>query len=121
MQNVIISSSIENWRTKIENKLREYNGEKVLFFGMYHDRDLDKFREAKGHKLIFWQGSDIRQLTYERAEGVKQADKHYCENEVCRSALDNWGIQAEIKYIFWGDVNKYEMSYSPSDNPQIWI
>lgn len=118
---IYISSSIENWRDKIEKKLKGYNGDKLLFFGMYHDGDLKKLSKASGDKVIFWQGSDIMQLTYERAEKIKPSVEHYCENEVCQSVLENWGIRAEIKPIFWGDPDKYEMSYKQSENPQIWL
>jgi hypothetical protein len=121
-QNIHISSSIENWREKIEKKLVGYRGKRTLFFGAYHEKDYDRILKTEGPKSIYWQGSDIKQLPDTIAISFTYLDiKHYCENNVCQSALKSLGIKAEIKPIFWGDINKYPLSYKPSENPQIWL
>lgn len=107
-KNIFISSSIENWKSKIDKKLIGYNGKRTLFFGAYHEKDYNRIINTEGPKSIYWQGSDILQLPDTIAISLTYLDiKHYCENEVCRLSLEKKGINAEIKYIFWGDAEKY--------------
>jgi hypothetical protein len=119
-QNVHISSSIENWREKIEKKLEGYERNTGLFFGMYGEKDLETFEDHKGDRNVYWQGSDINNLNYDRFSRLTIA-KHYCENEVCRKALENWGLHAEIKPWFWGNIEDYPLRYKPSKEPNIWL
>ena len=136
---VWVSSSIANFKEKILKKtgLQEWTwdtrNEDTLFVGMYHWGDWKRFRATKGKRTIIWCGSDIlhvknnsrtpwflKLLPWRRLIGFHKA-KNICENIVEQKALKEMGIDAEIRYIFWGDVNKYPVSYKHSDRPQVWM
>ncbi len=126
IRKIICSSSIENWREKIEKKLKRYGGKATRFYGLYHSKDYARFLECEGKKEVYWQGSDILQL--KNTEEVKWIDlirvsaaKHYCENEVQQEVLKEKGIKSQVKYQFWNDVKDYPLSYIHSVNPNIWL
>ncbi len=126
MNKIIISSSISNWREKIKTKLKGYNGEATRFYGLYHPKDYFRFLQCKGKREVYWQGSDILQLKdtdeIKWREAISKVEaKHFCENEVCQELLKEKGINAKVKYQFWGDVDDYPLSFKPSLNPQIWL
>lgn len=123
---IYISSSISNWREKIEKKIKGYTGEATRFYGLYHPKDYFRFLKCKGKREVYWQGSDILQL--KNTDEIKWCEaisavnaKHFCENEVCQKRLKEKGISAKVKYQFWGDVNNYPISFKTSLNPQIWL
>jgi hypothetical protein len=123
---IIISSSISNWKEKIEKKLKGYNGKATRFYGLYHEKDYVRFLECKGKQEVYWQGSDILQLKNTEQvkwiEAIKYSEsKHYCENEVQQELLKEKGIKAQVKYQFWNDVKDYPLSYIHSVNPNIWL
>ena len=117
------SSSISNWRSKIEHKwyLPRWNplGSLVfptLFFGMYNVVDYVCLVFTR-KRIVFWCGSDILALTrrpFWRWLLPRLKARHICENIDEKRVLAAMGIKAEIQPIFIGDVERYPVSYRPS-------
>jgi len=127
------SSSISNFRDKL---LKKYKNEwslrhlfkPTIFFGCYHIGDYFRFFIHRGPKAIFWCGSDIDNLfwskfwtyifkTYLKRYGFK----NYCENYVEKRVLSLIGIETEVTPSFFGDINKYPISYKHSNKPHVWL
>jgi hypothetical protein len=96
----------------------------LLFFGMYNERDYEVFDNYPGKKFVLWGGSDIRMLVtdYERQRMIKNNPaKHFCENEVEAKDLRKCGIEPIIVPTFLDDISKYEVSFKPSENPELFM
>lgn len=88
---------------------------------MYHKIDYKRFIECEEEKEVHWQGSDILQLTDYSEIIAKEKARHFCENEVCQKRLKEKGINAQIKYTFWNNVDDFPLSFQPSELPEFWM
>ncbi len=110
-------------------KMERYNPQTdidkpVFFQGLYFDEDYEVFRNHKGKKMVFWNGSDVLRLlsNQERIHIIKQFPAtHFCHNKQLQNELASAGIEATIKPIFFGDVEDYSVSYKWSKNPQVYM
>ena len=126
---VKVSSSIKNWENKILTKYgaKKYKVwdifEPVTFFGLYHPLDYIKFIIHIGKKQIFWAGSDILNLQKSRWQYIIKwlKPRGFCENEVEQRALNEMGVKSKILPQFFGDVNEFPISFTPSKTPHIYI
>jgi hypothetical protein len=139
-----VSSSVWNFHDKLKNALgvEDYNPktdriEPTLFVGLYHWKDYIYFLAHKGPKKVFWCGSDILNLTERpiwRWLIRTQEAKHYCENNIEEDFLILNGIignkdgivrygdaRAKIIPMLFDDIDKYEVSFQPSDKPQVYM
>jgi len=110
-------------------KMERYNpltdiDKSVFFQGLYFDEDYEVFRNHRGYKEVFWNGSDVLRLlrSPERVSIIKEFKaKHTCHNKQLQDELASVGIEAMIKPMFFGDIEDYPVSYKPSDKPQVYI
>jgi hypothetical protein len=129
-----VSSSVIGFKEKAERTwgLEEWQGmndpvKEIVFFGMYHERDLGVFEMEFDKRIIFWCGSDVSRVVqdYERRRILKNYPdtEHYCENEIEQLELHNAGLEANIVPSFLDDVNKYQPSFVlPTDRKwKIWL
>jgi hypothetical protein len=97
----------------------------VLFLGLYFNDCYVKLMEHTGEKAIYWMGSDVlRLLQYpERVEILKKFPDaiHYCDNKLLQKELTSVGINANIKIRFFGNINKYQITYKWSPMPRIYL
>lgn len=124
------SSSILNWKEKIQARypFTEYDSQihqkdKVVFFGLYTNKDYDLFLEHKGEKTIVWCGSDILSAGWEFREIQKHEARHIVENELQQAVLRLLlgGKEPEIKYIFYGNPENYPLTYKRAEIPNVFI
>jgi hypothetical protein len=126
------SSSISNFKEKIArwSGLEEWSYSKlfrpVIFFGLYHWKDYLRFILHRGPKKVFWCGADILHLgqaffgPFTKSLLVKWVKaKHYCENEVERRELSWYGIYAEIRPVYFGEIPA--ISFKPTDHPVLFL
>lgn len=96
----------------------------LFFFGMYNERDYEVFDNFEGKKYVLWGGGDIRRLVtdYERQRIMKNNPaKHFCENELEANDLRRCGVEATIVPTFLDDISKYKVSFTPSENPELFM
>ena len=129
---VRVSPSVINFQDKLKEvwKLEKWEGiedpdQDVLFFGLYIKWDYDAWWTHEGNKTVFWCGSDIINLQqnweFQRRVRLYPEAKHYCENEVEQKELAEMGIKADIVQSFLDDVNKFPITFKPTDKPHIFM
>lgn len=126
-----VSSSISNWREKIRAryKLKDYIwwkhwNKSVVFFGLYNPVDYFKFFLNRGNKTIVWCGSDVLQAGWLfRILQIMPKVKHICESKVEWGVLSLMLQRSDVmrQPLFFGDPNKYPISYKFSNNPQVFM
>lgn len=114
---------------------REHLTEPTLFMGIYGLPDFFALWRHKGRKCILWCGSDITNMVngywlddvgkirlspFSLAAWINKNCESYVENDVEKNALLTIGIQSKVVPSFLGDVNKYELCYTPSDKPNVY-
>ncbi len=111
----------------------------TVFFGLYGFPDFYVLWRHKGRKAILWCGTDIIHFVngywLDDKGSIKLEPKgvwgglagyidtyceNYVENAVEQNALAQMGIRSTIVPSFLGDVNKFEVSYKPSDKPKLY-
>jgi hypothetical protein len=106
-------------------KFNSYNiHDKCLFMGLYFDRDYEVFKNHKGERFVFWNGSDVSRLLDSPGaiDIVRNTPAvHACHNKALQDELASVGVSAIIRPILFTDVNDYGISYSPSDKLQFYI
>jgi hypothetical protein len=97
----------------------------VLFFGLYNDQDYEAFWYHSGKKTVFWCGSDILRATEDPEKQRKlrlfPETEHYCETEVEAENLHKLGIKPKIIPSFLEDIDRFPISFNPTDKPHIWM
>lgn len=108
----------------------------VVFCGLYGLPDFYSLWQHKGKKYVWWCGSDvthfingywleegggIRLDPTPLAEWINKNCENWCENEVEKRALEEVGIHAQVCPSFLGDVNKYDITFTPSTRPQVYV
>ena len=109
--------------------------ENVVFCGLYGLPDFYALWRHNGRKAIFWCGSDIRhfvqgyflddigRIRIDPLPLVKWISK-YCEswveNLVERKKLEEFKIYPKVGASFFGDVNKFPLSYQWSKKPKLY-
>lgn len=107
----------------------------TVFFGLYGLPDLFSLRQHKGHKVIFWAGTDVTYLLngyWLDDKGEFRMDpkvvgaylnkfENWCENDIERVELKSVGIEAKVCPSYLGDVNKIKPSYRNSKHPKAYI
>lgn len=109
--------------------------EPAVFMGLYGLPDFYFLWRHKGPKYILWCGTDITHFKngyWLDDDGLIRLDSkaiaawinEYCdswvENEVEYQALKKLGIESSICPSFLGDVNAFEISYTPSEKPKLY-
>lgn len=120
------SSSVSNFKDKVLKNwpVEEYQYPRdkfkpTVFFGMYHEKDLEALQKHEGRKIILWCGSDILNIT-SKTRGFFIRETNVCEN------LDEWirlfghGILAGVCPTFAGDVKKYQ-PIKNRDGNNVWM
>lgn len=124
-----VSSSISNWKEKILKRYqaKAYSFPKdvfkpTVFFGLYRPTDFLLFFLHQGPKVCHWQGSDILAAGWHYRWLQKVKAKHICENEVEQGVL-RLMLQREVEVVptFLSDPNEFQISYTHSQNPQVFI
>jgi len=96
----------------------------TLFLGLYFNNDYNNLKKVKGKRYIFWNGSDVRKLLLNPrwVKILKEFDiKHICHNKQLRNELESIGIEADIRPIFFNEIEKYPVSYKQASNPQVYM
>ena len=123
-----VSSSISNWRNKIEKRygLPTVNWpifENTLFFGLYHPLDYLRFLLCRGKRKVFWAGSDILALektTYWKRIIARINAEHICENYVEQQKLREMGIKARVQPICLSTPYP-ELSYRWTEDAHVYL
>lgn len=123
------SSSISNFHEKLRKRTGFKNyvfwkhwNRSVVFFGLYRPSDYLKFILHRGKKTVIWCGSDILQAGwwYRIIERIKA--EHICENKLERDVLTLMlGKEVKVEPMFFGDPDKYPISFKPSKRPQVYL
>jgi tetratricopeptide (TPR) repeat protein len=96
----------------------------TFFEGLYFEDDYDTLRKHVGSKVVFWNGSDISRLLV-TPEWRKKLDglqvRHYCHNNEDAVRLREVGIDAEVRPLFFGNLDNYPVSYKQSDRPEVFL
>jgi len=108
---------------------RRYNPKKdkykkVFFQGLYFGDDYQLLKEHLGPKDIYWNGSDIIRLLRTPSwitQLVNTKARHLCQTKWMVEVLDRIGIQAIVHPIFFGNLGKYKITFTPSDKPHIYL
>ena len=132
MKCIAVSSSIENFREKLQRKYPDrymWNAFvpffPTIFFGAYHWVDYLRIWLHFGKRTIFWCGSDIMYLGLSPfgqwiIRGIK-AD-HVCENAIEQVRLERMGIQARLHpMLFDHEALKLPISYKQSKKPDVFL
>jgi len=99
--------------------LKYYNNkeEPTFFLGLYFKGDYDIYKQHRGNKVVFWNGSDVLRLM-DNKDWIKTIKKypakHYCHNQLLQDELKEMYIDAEIVPLFFGYKKDYEVSYKHS-------
>ena len=103
--------------------------EPTIFFGCYGLPDFYALWSHKGERHVFWAGSDIRHLQgnywLEDGGGIRVDSRgiaqwinayctNWCENTVEQETLAELGILAKVVPSFLGNIDDYEVSYTPN-------
>ena len=122
----------EVWGTK------EYENQDdpTVFMGLYGIPDFYALWRHKGEKHILWCGSDITHFQngywlddvgnirvdpQPLAGWIEKNCTSWVENEVERKALEDMGITSIVCPSFMGNVDDYEVSYTQSDRPSVYL
>lgn len=121
---IYCSSSIENFREKALRRFRL--SPRNVFVGLYHIGDYVRFLSSLGKwPTVVWCGSDIRALEKRPVAQwfirCRKFVEHVCENEVEQRALSKMGIYAYVQPFFFGDKDKYFVTFKPSRTPHVFI
>lgn len=98
--------------------------EDVFFGGLYFPADYDAFRRHQGRSVVFWHGSDIWGILRSKEKGNIVRSKraiHLCHNFGQLELLENAGLEAIVYPLFFGDLNKFQVSYHWSRNPNVYF
>ena len=96
----------------------------VLFEGLYFPEDYRIFINHHGERSVFWNGTDIRNLLVSYGwQLIMQENpaRHYCHTTMDQKVLSKAGVNAIVHPLFFGDINKYQVSYHQSDTPQVYL
>lgn len=108
----------------------------AVFFGLYGLPDFYALWRHKGKKAVLWAGSDLTHFKNgywldndgsislsprPLAMWIEKNCENWVENEVEAKILRNCGINPLICPSFLGDINFYESSFAPSDNPKVYL
>lgn len=110
--------------------------EPCMWFGLYGLPDWYSLWRHKGKKAVLWAGSDIKHFLngyWLDAEGDIRIDpkglavwlnwhcENYVENEAEQAALMSIGIDAKVVPSFLGKMSEYEVSFTPSERPKVYV
>lgn len=119
----------EVWGTKEYDPKTDID-KPTVFFGLYGLPDFYALWRHRGEKYVLWAGSDIRHFVNgywlddrglikidpePYAEWISKNCESYVENELERKLLWNY-VQSDIVPSFLGDVNKYQVSFTPGNH-----
>ena len=130
MRCIRVSSSIENFKTKLEKKYADYETwkwtraySKTIFFGTYHWADYVRLLIHRGPRTVVWCGGDILNLrkSWWLPLIVNIKAIHYCENEVEALSLRRLGIDPIIKPLYFDDIDGVGITYLSSKLPQVYL
>lgn len=87
--------------------------DKPAMFWLYTEDDYKYLAQHAGKKFVCWHNADVIALANKFAgkhiNTVRdQSIKHICLNHITQAELAAMGIHAELRYIFWGDTEKYQ-------------
>lgn len=118
------------WRTTDYVFLKE----PTVFFGLYDLRDYVALARHEGKAWVLWAGSDLRNLDqgFIFNDGklrslsrllrgnwwilpILQKAEHWVENDWERSVLEKYNIRATVCPSFMGNMDDYEMSFTPGN------
>lgn len=124
------SSSIANFKPGLQRKyphakwprLGRY-GSSAVFFGMYHIMDVLRLVWHK-NSIVVWCGSDI--LNMQKSPfllWIVQCcnERHICENEVERRALEGLGIEVGVMPQLFDCIEESEISFKHSERLQAYL
>lgn len=121
------------WGTEDLPSSREDNA--CVFFGLYGLPDFIELWKHRGKRAILWCGSDIRHFINgywlddkgairldpePLAKWINENCESYVENGVEHEALMVFGIESKIVPSFLGNVENYDISYTPNERPQVY-
>lgn len=107
----------------------------TVFCGVYSLKDLQKVKEHKGKRYIWWCGTDITRLIKGywldetgknrvnprlTARWIAKNCESWVENEVEAEALENIGIPVKICPSFMGNVDNFKPSYRFNKKPKLY-
>ena len=107
-----------------------------VFFGLYGLPDFYALSRHKGYKHLLWAGSDIQHFVNgywlngneygpklppePLAEWLELNCDMWVENENERKDLESVGVHAQVCPSFLGDVNDYQVCFTPNTRPKVY-
>ena len=95
----------------------------VFFEGLYFEEDYQVFNKHIGYSIVFWNGSDILRLTDNKKllQYLKKPAIHLCHHTTDLERLLKLGIKAMVYPLFFGKINKYQLSYKQKSSPDVYL
>lgn len=96
----------------------------VFFQSLYFDPDYEIFKNHKGKRILYWNGSDILRtlMSPKWLKIIKDCPaKYLCHSPWQKEVLRRIGLDVKIHPLFFGDINNYPISYKQSDKPHIYM
>jgi len=93
--------------------------QKPCFFeGLYYPECYETFKNHKGEKAVYWNGGDLRRLEihpeYQKILHENPA-RHITFTEQYHDRLLKLGIWAEVKPMFFGNIDEYPVCFKPGN------
>lgn len=119
----------EVWGTCVYNPETDSH-KPTVFFGLYGFPDFYALWRHKGKKWVLWAGTDVSHFVsgywlddmgririppHALAKWINENCESWVENHVEMEALKKLGIHSEVCPSFLGDVNKFEVSFTPGN------
>ena len=96
----------------------------TLFEGLYFQQCYDAFKNHKGERTVYWNGSDVyRAMTNPSWQKILKETPatHLCGSAAYIPELASIGVKATHHPLLFGDITSYELSYKHSENPQVYM
>ena len=95
----------------------------TFFEGLYFVQDYEIFSKHLGRAVVFWNGTDMLRLSKSEDFRKKLSSRkavHLCHFEHNLQMLKELGISAHVNPLFFGDIDKYPISYRQNSIPNIY-
>ena len=105
---------------------QEDQKEPALFW-LYFQEDYEYLLGHEDKKFVFWHGSDVlrlrnfMELRYYLRDIHAEEIQHACHSKLLQDELAELGIYAQIRPVFWNNIDKYKHSYEYSNKPELYI
>jgi len=96
----------------------------TLFEGLYFQECYDLFKNHKGERTVYWNGSDVyRALSNPAWQKILKETPatHLCGSAAYIPELATIGVQGIHHPLLFSDVNFFKIAYKHSNKPQVYM